>query len=94
MEQARDTGRPTLSGKLHLIQEIAESVEPGVIMYVPVYRLGTPLETIAQRRAALIGWTSSPYRMSELVQSVLRTQGRFEDKALSISIHDDRDPAA
>ena len=88
MEQARDTGRPTLSGKLHLIQEIAESVEPGVIMYVPVYRLGTPLETIAQRRAALIGWTSSPYRMSELVQSVLRTQGRFEDKALSISIHD------
>lgn len=25
-------------------------------MYVPVYRLGTPLETIAQRRAALIGW--------------------------------------
>lgn len=29
MEQARDTGRPTLSGKLHLIQEIAESVEPG-----------------------------------------------------------------
>jgi hypothetical protein len=49
---------------------------------------GTPLERIAQRRAALIGWTSSPYRLSELMQSVLRTQGRFDGKALAISIHD------
>ena len=88
MEQARDTGRPTLSGKLRLLQEIEDNAPLGVIMYVPVYRRGAPLASIAERRAALMGWTSSPYRLADLMQSILRRQGRFDGRQLAISIHD------
>jgi PAS domain S-box-containing protein len=87
MEQARDTGRPTLTGRLRLIQGAADA-PPGVIMYVPVYRRGAPLASIAQRRTALVGWTSSPYRLDDLMQGMLRKQGRFDGGQLAISIHD------
>ena len=88
MEQARDTGRPTLSGRLHLVQESEDNAPPGVIMYVPVFRRGAPLASIAQRRAALVGWTSSPYRLDDLMQYILRKQGRYDGRHLAISIHD------
>ncbi|MBI5900859.1 MAG: CHASE domain-containing protein [Rhodocyclales bacterium] len=87
MELARDTGHPTLSGKLRLIQE-AEDNAPGVIMYVPVYRQSAPLDTIVQRRAALIGWTSSPYRLAELIRPILNSHGRHDGAELAMRIHD------
>ena len=88
MEQARDTGRPTLSGKLTLIQEVGPNAPPGVIMYFPVFRMGAPLDTIAQRRAALSGWTSSPYRIADLMRQILRHQGANDGSELAISLHD------
>ena len=94
MDQARDTGRPALSGKLTLIQEAASDAQPGVIMYVPVFRKGMSLDTIAQRRAALTGWTSSPYRISELMRQVLRHHGASDGSELAISLHDGHEASA
>lgn len=95
MEQARDTGRPTLSGKLRLVQEVDDNPLPGAIMFVPVYRQSVPLDTIVQRRAALIGWTSSPYRLTDLMRQILNGHGRFDNDDLGLHIHDgaDADPA-
>jgi PAS domain S-box-containing protein len=91
MEQARDTGRPTLSGKLRLIQETAADAPPGVIMFFPVYRQSEALDTIAQRRAALIGWTSSPYRLADLMRPILNSHGRYAGGDLALHIHDGAD---
>lgn len=71
MERARDTGEPALSGKVKLMQEGDKEVQFGTLMYVPVYRRGAPLENAADRRAALIGWVYSPYRMNDLIKGIL-----------------------
>ncbi|MEI6913867.1 MAG: CHASE domain-containing protein [Armatimonadota bacterium] len=71
MERARDTDTPALSGKVVLVQETKEAVQAGTLMYVPVYRKGMPINTVAQRRAALYGWVYSPYRMTDLMQGIL-----------------------
>ena len=72
MAKARDTGLPALSGKVTLVQEgAAERVQAGALMYVPVYRNGAPVETVEQRRAALLGWAYSPYRMEDLMRGTI-----------------------
>jgi PAS domain S-box-containing protein len=70
MEEARDTGRATLSGRVSRAVSAGTSGEAGALLYVPVYRFGKPWNTIEQRRAALIGWTYSPYRLNQLLDSV------------------------
>ncbi len=71
MEQARDTDSPTLSGKITLLHEDSVDIQSGALMYLPVYYKGLPHETVTQRRAALMGWVLSPYRMGELMQGIL-----------------------
>ena len=71
MEQARDTNKPSLSGKVELVQETTSDIQAGTLMYVPVYRNNTPTETVEERRTALIGWIYSPYRMNDLMTGVL-----------------------
>ena len=58
MELARDTGASALSGKITLVQETATRIQPGVLMYLPVYRIDLPVETVAQRRASGLGLQS------------------------------------
>ncbi len=72
MEQARDENSAVLSGKVVLVQETNEDVQAGTLMYVPIYRKGLPIETVEQRRAAIIGWVYSPYRMTDLMRGTLR----------------------
>ena len=72
MEQARDENTAVLSGRVFLVQETSEDVQAGTLMYVPVYRQGMPIETVEQRRAAIIGWVFSPYRMTDLMRGTLR----------------------
>lgn len=74
MDRARDTGRPALSGKVALIQETDVDVQPGFLIYVPVYHTGSPRETLAQRRAALLGFVYSPFRAHDLLESIVGSQ--------------------
>lgn len=67
MEQARDTGRAALSGKVTLVQETAGSREPGMLMYLPLYRQWMATSTLEQRRDAFVGWVYSPFRMNDLM---------------------------
>lgn len=88
MELARDTGEPALSGKVELVQETGTDVQAGTLLYVPVYRNGAKLETVEDRRAALIGWTYSPYRMRDLLEGVLAGWTSGEGKRVDLQIHD------
>ncbi|MBK1695253.1 bifunctional diguanylate cyclase/phosphodiesterase [Chromatium weissei] len=81
MEQARDSGRSALTGKVLLVQETQTDVQTGTLMYFPVYRNKVPIDTVEQRRAALLGWIYSPYRMNDLMSGILgdwaHQQGQF-----------------
>jgi CHASE1-domain containing sensor protein/two-component sensor histidine kinase len=82
MERARDSGLPAASGRVQLVQEIDEHVQPGFLIYVPVYEGGqTPL-TERERREKLIGFVYSPFRADDLMRgifgSTLRPRVNFE----------------
>jgi CHASE1-domain containing sensor protein len=88
MEQARDEGTVALSGKVELVQETASQVQAGTLMYVPVYRNGAAVGTIAQRQAALLGWVYSPFRMDDLMGGILRQWEKDEGRAIDLHIYD------
>lgn len=69
MEQARDTGKPATSGRVILVQETREKTQPGFLIYVPLYRPGSPHETVEQRRESLLGFVYSPFRSEDLIRA-------------------------
>jgi PAS domain S-box-containing protein len=90
MQQARDTGRTSLSGRVTLVQESDANVQAGFLMYVPVYRKGGAVRTIEERRRNLVGWVYAPFRMNDLMHDVLGESG----VDLDIEIYDGPDATA
>jgi len=70
IERARDSDDVAISAKLTLAQD-SGTLEPGFVMYVPIFRRGSALDTPAQRRANFIAWVDSPFRMSDLMAQAL-----------------------
>ncbi len=95
MERARDTGRATLSGKVTLVQEDGKDVQAGTLMYFPVYRQRAPTNTVEERRAALLGWVYSPYRMNDLMNGIMQQDWRIVgDAPLDLHIYDGQEASA
>ncbi|MFO0673494.1 MAG: CHASE domain-containing protein [Polyangiaceae bacterium] len=80
MEAARDTGNPSVSGPVRLVQETSEKPQAGFLIYVPHYA-GSPT-TVEARRANLRGYVYSPFRMGDFMEAIGDDRG---DVALSIS---------
>ncbi len=71
MERARDTGKPTASGRVTLVQERGfEQQQSGFLIYAPVYRKNAPISTESERRAALLGYVYSPYRIDDFLAGI------------------------
>ncbi|HEU4563270.1 MAG TPA: CHASE domain-containing protein [Gemmatimonadaceae bacterium] len=70
MSRARDTGGPVLSGRVRLVQEIDDGVQPGFLLYLPVYRGGSVPATVEERRAQLLGFVYSPFRAGDLFTGI------------------------
>jgi len=90
MERARDNGNLAYTGKVFLIQETEADLQAGMLAYFPVYRNGSIPQTVEQRRAALLGWVYMPYRMNDLLHTIL---GR-DLLALRLEIFDQDDLSA
>jgi signal transduction histidine kinase len=75
--KARDGGEPALSRNIVLVVDRDKANEFSFQMYMPVYRKGLPLATVAQRRRALMGLVITPFRMNDFMRSIL--QERYED---------------
>lgn len=88
MERARDTGTLTVSGRVTLVQELDDEVQPGFLMYLPVYREGDPV-ALPARRDRLVGFVYSPFRMGEFMRGILGAQAPPVD----LAIYDGEAPA-
>jgi PAS domain S-box-containing protein len=84
MLTARDTGSMTASGRVTLRQENGLAEQAGVVLYMPVYRQQRDLDTVAQRQAALIGFSTAAFRVGDMVKLALTT----ELDGLDIAIYD------
>lgn len=89
MERARDENQVALSGKVTLVQETDQDIQAGALLYQPVYRNGLPVDTLEERRAALVGWVYSPYRMADLMENTLYSwDSRQKEHPLLLQVYD------
>ena len=86
MDRARDTGAMALSG----LWSVAQDEDPGVMMFLPVYRGGGTPATLEGRREAIHGWVAAPFRVAVVASALMREL----DPALSLRIQDGPAPGA
>jgi diguanylate cyclase (GGDEF)-like protein/PAS domain S-box-containing protein len=90
MTLARDNDAIAISGKVTLVQETGSDVQAGFLMYLPVYKNHLPHDTLEQRRANIIGWVYSPFRMNDLMEGI----GGERAADLRVRIYDGEKPSA
>jgi PAS domain S-box-containing protein len=84
METARDSNKTVVTGKVNLVQETEKEVQGGFLIYLPVYKKGSPQTTLNDRRKNIIGWVYSPFRMGNFMEGIFSERG--ED--LDVEIYD------
>lgn len=73
MARAARTGEASLSGPVRLLQETETDVQPGVLLFLPVYRAeASPLAGAGSGRQ-LLGWAYSPLRTGDLITAALES---------------------
>ncbi|WGR93970.1 CHASE domain-containing protein [Bradyrhizobium sp. ISRA435] len=85
MVTARDTGAPSISGKVTLVQETDQEAQNGFLMYLPVYQAAVSPATVEERRAGLVGYVYAPFRMRDLMRGIL---GSEQFSSLRLEIYD------
>lgn len=88
IEQAVDSGEPTLSGPIHLVQDPQHGI--GFLLYMPVYVGGQDPGSPAARRAALHGLLYAPIVAREALQGVMEPAAALLDLKLSARAVDGR----
>ena len=91
MEKARDSGRPALSRKITLMQETGEDVQPGTLVFMPIFRDGRIPDTVAERRAALVGYVYGAFRMKDFITRVVATNQPATFQNLHVAVYDGTD---
>ncbi|MFT3781021.1 MAG: PAS domain S-box protein [Nibricoccus sp.] len=69
MEKARDLNEPVLSEKLYLLTDSTR--RSAFALYQPFYRVGAPVDTVEQRRAAIRGWIYARLLPGDFLQAIL-----------------------
>ncbi|MEI8158732.1 MAG: CHASE domain-containing protein [Burkholderiales bacterium] len=84
LEAARDSGMAAISGKLRLAIDRQADALPGFVMYLPVFASDLPHDSVAQRRANLIGWVYAAFHVNDFMASLYGKQS----PGLSMAIYD------
>ena len=90
MERAVNSGAPTLSAKVVLVQDSRRGLNTaGFLLFLPVYSLQTLPATVAERRESLRGLVFGPFRAEDFFRTAL---AQFSGSAF-VEVFDD-DPAS
>ncbi len=85
MNRARDTGLPAASGRVTLFTRVdPQAVQPGFVIYVPVYHKEQPVTNESERKAALKGFVFSAFRADDFFRGIV--SGAYEN--IEIKIYD------
>ena len=88
MDRALETGQPAMSKKVTLMQETSRGIQPGFLLYIPVYRSPDATKTIEDRKRNIVGFVYTPFRAHDVMQAILKN---FSD--LQIQIYDGNKPS-
>jgi CHASE1-domain containing sensor protein len=70
LNRARDTGKPTATDPLKLIQDFER--EGGIVVFLPIYKPGLPHDTVQERRVNLQGYVSGAFRIRDIMNNTLK----------------------
>ncbi|WP_229855223.1 CHASE domain-containing protein [Candidatus Sulfurimonas marisnigri] len=73
MTKAMQSGEAILSGKIKLVQEYNKNIQAGFLVYLPVYKKGSKLDTVQDRVIATQGFVYAPFRVNDLMSGLLGT---------------------
>lgn len=90
MEQARDTNTITISGKVTLMQEITKDVQPGFLMYLPVYKNDQSHKSIEEKRNSLQGFVFCAFRTHDLFNAMLPDLPELEEHGIRFKVYDEK----
>jgi CHASE1-domain containing sensor protein len=85
LNRARDTGQPTATDPLTLIQDIER--EGGFVVFLPIYKPGRPQNSPQERRLNLQGYVSGAFRIRDMMTTALKG-AKTED--IEIRLYDAR----
>lgn len=71
MQRAIDSGLPSLSSNVTLVQEGTEDVQQGFLIYLPVYSTKNIPSSIEERNKQIQGFVYSPFRANDLILSTI-----------------------
>ncbi|HKA19768.1 MAG TPA: CHASE domain-containing protein [Blastocatellia bacterium] len=83
LNRARDTGQPTATDPLTLIQDIKH--EGGFVVFLPIYKPGLPHNSLQERRLNLQGYVSGAFRIPDMMNNALKG-AKMED--IEIRLYD------
>ena len=91
MDLARDSGEPQATKMVYVIGEAPPNsradlaLQRGFVVYLPIYREGVPLESVAERRRALRGFVVGSFVSDELLEGIF---GGSFDPAIDFEVYD------
>ncbi len=85
MDRARDTGEPTASGRVTLVQEIRGVRQSGFLIYVPFYEGGRQPADLAGRRERLKGFAYAAFRDGDFLNAVIQPNAHPD---FSVEVYD------
>ncbi|MDP3744114.1 MAG: EAL domain-containing protein [Methylotenera sp.] len=84
MQQALALNDVTITSRITLVQDAGKNDVFGFVMYLPLYKNTTNLNTLPDRQAAIAGWVDVPFRIQDLITSL---QNEI-DPDIDLEIHD------
>ena len=88
LERARDTGEPTVTEPIELVQQPGK--QAGFLIFVPLYKRGMPLASVQERKTALEGFALGVFQARTFVSEALRG---VEPMGLGLALLDRSAPA-
>ncbi|HEY9168342.1 MAG TPA: CHASE domain-containing protein [Lutibacter sp.] len=88
MERARDMNEVALSGKVSLLEGASPNAKVDYLIYTPVYQKDAVINSIEERRASIVGWVFSPYRMNDFMAGIMNEWDSRSDKRLFLHIYE------
>ncbi|MBA2628106.1 MAG: PAS domain S-box protein, partial [Gemmatimonadales bacterium] len=79
LEAARDSGDAVATGRVTLRGEPEVHRQAGFLIFIPTYRRGAPVRTVAERRAALTGFVFGAFRADDLFSGILGADSEHVD---------------
>jgi PAS domain S-box-containing protein len=86
---ARDLGQIAATGPLRLVNDGGEQLS--ILLFAPVYGVGTVPATVEQRRSEIRGYATGAFRLGDLVETALRDLPRDD---VTVALFDDEVPTA